>query len=666
MRRSTGRLTTGLAITAASAFLAALVVPGTGAVAAASTSGTTTTGAATATASVSGRATPTPTPAVTRTVASPSTTVRALPGDPAVPARYLRQKLVWKPCLSAEDLEKYELPPSFGRLQCSSFLAPLVWSDAEEGADVRIAVSRLPATSPARGRDGRPAAPALFTNPGGPGAPGLLLPLSILDAGRKSLLAAQDVYGIDVRGTGDSTLLTCGGWRQVSIDPRDRRPDAIALTLDLSRAHARSCRLFGRDLVDHVTTAETVADLDLFRRLVQRERINWLGFSAGTWLGAQYATAYPQHVGRFVLDSSTDFTTSWQKVQSYQPMAFQRRFATDLVPWLASHHAYFGLGSTPSAVTASYEALRADLAQLAAADPTALPIDGAGLDYLVASALYSKASFQDAGEIMVLLQLIVDLGLDLSTQPALAQRRAATARSLLARFGSRLQAAKEASGRRGLDLRWTGDEAYDATFYATTCGDTPWTGDAASLEAESEAAGTDYPLLGWAMLDQPCVFWDRPVPDRVVPVPTGARVPPVLMVQSVRDPATAWEGAQHAASTFAGARLLTVTNEGDHGLYASGNACVDTAVESFLLTGALPAPGATCAGTGLPRLVASPLSLDAAGLAATPARPAAGAQVLRGRTRMPVPRASVPAGPRDPLGKLRAWDRKVGAPAAPR
>ena len=85
------------------------------------------------------------------------------------------------------------------------------------------------------------------------------------------------------------------------------------------------------------------------------------------------------------------------------------------------------------------------------------------------------------------------------------------------------------------------------------------------------------------------------------PAPTGVGLPPVLMVQSDHDPATPIEGARRAASRFAGARLLTVTGEGDHGLYAGGNACVNKAVERFVGSGTLPAEGATCAGRPLPK-----------------------------------------------------------------
>jgi hypothetical protein len=43
-----------------------------------------------------------------------------------------------------------------------------------------------------------------------------------------------------------------------------------------------------------------------------------------------------------------------------------------------------------------------------------------------------------------------------------------------------------------------------------------------------------------------------------------------------------------------------VTGEGDHGLYAGGNVCVNKAVERFIVSGTLPAAGATCLGRALP------------------------------------------------------------------
>ena len=105
--------------------------------------------------------------------------------------------------------------------------------------------------------------------------------------------------------------------------------------------------------------------------------------------------------------------------------------------------------------------------------------------------------------------------------------------------------------------------------------------------------------MGWYALSTPCVFWDRPPVQ--LRTPTGAGVPPILMVQTERDPATPIEGARRAQQGFAGARLLTVVDEGDHGSYlAGGNDCVDNIVDGYLLEGVVPAEGTTCPGEPIP------------------------------------------------------------------
>lgn len=142
-------------------------------------------------------------------------------------------------------------------------------------------------------------------------------------------------------------------------------------------------------------------------------------------------------------------------------------------------------------------------------------------------------------------------------------------------------------------------DAFTATFHSITCNDTLWQGDRLTLMKESAELGAKYPLTGWSAIAQPCLSWKRP--NLTMPTPTGKGVPPVLMVQSVNDPATPMEGASRAHNAFEGSRLLTVTGEGDHGVYASENPCVDDIVEAFIVDGAVPTGDLTCTGTALPK-----------------------------------------------------------------
>jgi pimeloyl-ACP methyl ester carboxylesterase len=527
--------------------------------------------------------------------------VRATPSDPHATGSYSGQEIVWQPCFKPASVPP-GLPRGSEALECGSYRVPRDWGAPETGVDLTIAVSRLRL-------GGARAEGSLLTNPGGPGGPGRTLPLIFLRPAAVPVLAHYEVIGIDVRGTGDSTNVSCGlqAGTGYTLDPRDRAAENTGLILDATEYVARTCRHVSKDLGPFITTEQTVRDLDLLRQLLGRERINWVGYSGGTWLGAYYATYFPERAGRFVLDSNAEFTAPWQRVFLNQPLGFQRRFEADFLPYAAAYDAYFGLGATPDKVKEAYENLRAQLA----AEPldvtegmTVYPTD---LDGLLTGAMYSKTGFQSAAEDLGTLRAAV-AGRGSPGAPGERRRRQALVADL--RQARRL-------GRYGGTLPLAAD-AFDATFQSITCNDTPWQGDRTSLLAESQRLGEAYPLTGWYALGSPCVFWRRPAVG--LKTPTGHGVPPVLMVQTERDPATPIEGARRAQQGFAGARLLTVVNEGDHGAYLfGGNDCVDGAVDTYLVDGVVPAEGASCPGDPIPPPVpvANPSGLpdELAGLA---------------------------------------------------
>ena len=509
----------------------------------------------------------------------------------AVPERFAAQGLDWRPCL---DKGLYPgLPRDFYRLQCGMFTAPANWRDPDDGATVSIAVSRLPASvKPARG--------VTFTNPGGPGEPGLELPLIFSLAGRTALTGTQDLYGIDVRGTGGSTNATCGGpTLQPLLDPRDRTADNLELIMDSAELAARFCAGAPGLPIGRVTTSDTVRDLDLLRRLVEAPTVNWIGYSAGTWLGAQYADAFPDAAGHFVFDSATDVSGSWQRAFDLQPMGFERRFRRDFMRWAARYDRVFGLGATPGAVLDTYEGIRSRLTP-------ETPVDSAlVLDHALAGAMYSSQTFVDAAALLADLEaFLAAQGARNATAMSAARRRVAATPLLAAPAPgglgtlAGLRAARTARTARTAGRMAMSSDASDAAFLAITCNDTPWPGSRADLVQRSAALGRQYPLLGSGTVNEPCAFWR--VPTLHLLPPSGAGVPPVLVVQAAHDPATPLEGARRTVAALPGSRLLLVTGEGDHGLYAGGNECVDRAVERFVVAGVLPAEGSTCRGKPIP------------------------------------------------------------------
>ena len=495
------------------------------------------------------------------------------------PARYRDQELGWAPC-AADAVGSAQ---AAALLECSAVAVPRDWSDPEAGAPLTVAISRV------RTAGGERAQRSVLTNPGGPGGPGLSLPAVL---GTRPALAGTEVVGVDVRGTGVSSTVTClpaTAELTTPPDPRDRSPEAVAATQDLARRYAQACQQ--DPLSALVTTEQTVADLDLVRDALDRDTIDWVGYSGGTWLGAQYSTYFPGRVGRFVLDSNTDVTGPFQRIfTEHQPPAFQRRFAEDFQPWAARYSWLFRLGATPAEVGASYERLRADLVARPVVVPLlGLRVDGRVLDALVAQSMYSKTDFEALAWTMRGLRVVSDL---LAAGDRTGAERASA--GLRGRLAGLLP-----QGPGAADGAAPAPDAADATFLATTCNDTAWSRGEAFWSGVGERQGSRYPLVGWTTSLQPCGYWNRPALS--LPVPDGRDLPPVLLVQTEHDPATSYEGALKTHAALPSSRLVTVAGDGDHGVYgAAGNTCVDELVDAFLTTGAAPAGDVSCATTGVP------------------------------------------------------------------
>jgi len=418
-------------------------------------------------------------------------------------------------------------------------------------------------------------------------------------AGQAPLQKDFLAVGFDPRGTGDSTNVTCQGAPGFTMDARDRDPANLALVAEASELSQPYCDRQSRGLLPYVNTAQTVQDMDLIRQLLGFDKIDFVGYSGGTWMGAYYQTYFPQHVGRFVLDSNTDFTRPWIDTFVTQPQAFERRFREDFAPWAAKYDAKLHLGGSAGAVLRTYEHLRRDLKKQPAVEEfldgtVKITYDQNTLDEIVSGDMYTKIDFYS---LAVDLAFLRDLsGAQAKGGPHAAQNQV-DALSLSRQHELVRRASRDLVGLRPLG-RVVGDDAEDATFTAVTCNDTAWPQGRQYGDQLASRLGPHFPLLGWAMNQNPCFYWNRP--DLTMPQPTGKGLPTTLMVQSVHDPATNYALAASAHQRYAGSRLITVSREGDHGVYGGVNACADKLVNTFLTTGTAPAKDVTCVGTGIP------------------------------------------------------------------
>ena len=251
----------------------------------------------------------------------------ASPGQPARPGKaaastpsYTPPPLSWSPCPSGTL-------KAIGA-ECSTLVVPLDYA-RPKGRKISLAVSRVKHRSSQADYQG-----IMLTNPGGPGGSGLVL--SVLGYGPIVPGNADDDYdwiGFDPRGVGASRpALSCDGqyfgydrpsyvpstsrgWRPPGCGSRAATP-TTAPTADARR------------LLDHVKTTDTVNDMESLRKALHRGRINYYGFSYGTYLGQVYATLHPNRVRRFVLDGNVDPRRVFYKANLDQDRAFDSRPST--------------------------------------------------------------------------------------------------------------------------------------------------------------------------------------------------------------------------------------------------------------------------------------------------------------------------------------------------
>ena len=109
-----------------------------------------------------------------------------------------------------------------------------------------------------------------------------------------------------------------------------------------------------------MTTEDVARDLDSIRAAFGVAKINYYGFSYGTYLGQVYATLFPSRVRRMVLDSTVDPTGVWYTDNVDQDYAFQGRMDA-FYAWVASYDSIYHLGSTAAQVRAAWYRARNQL-----------------------------------------------------------------------------------------------------------------------------------------------------------------------------------------------------------------------------------------------------------------------------------------------------------------
>jgi pimeloyl-ACP methyl ester carboxylesterase len=186
--------------------------------------------------------------------------------------------------------------------ECATLTAPLDYENVK-GETIDIAMIRIPAS------EGK-AKGVVLTNPGGPGQSGFD---SLANAGEYEVsklgLYEFDYVSFDPRGVDRSNGLKCYSDKELDITMMtDWTPDT-----DAEKKVVEEAEKIGDGCTDkyggnlrHFSTENTARDMDLMRESMGFKKINFLGFSYGTYLGGVYATLFPANVEAMVLDSAFD------------------------------------------------------------------------------------------------------------------------------------------------------------------------------------------------------------------------------------------------------------------------------------------------------------------------------------------------------------------------
>ncbi|HYN97885.1 MAG TPA: alpha/beta hydrolase [Pilimelia sp.] len=273
--------------------------------------------------------------------------------------------VAWKPCPTYSDEALRTMAPPdrlarltehLARLECGTVTAPLDYR-RPHGRQITVALTRLKA------RDQAHRLGSLALNPGGPGGSGYLMPVQLVTMGDTAagLNERYDLIGFDPRGVGYSTKVNC--------PPPSGRPEpppagpvtaaAARRQYDVQVQFNAACGRFDPDFLGQVTTANVSRDLDRIRLGLREQKLNFVGVSWGTWLGAVYRSLFPGSVGRMFLDSVAIPRFSVVAFEDGRAAAAERN-ARRMAAWIAKHHDTYGFGTTPAQVRAAIIALRAD------------------------------------------------------------------------------------------------------------------------------------------------------------------------------------------------------------------------------------------------------------------------------------------------------------------
>lgn len=443
--------------------------------------------------------------------------------------------------------------------QCATLQVPI---DGEEVGDAGptfpLALARHPASGTAIG--------SLLTDPGGPGVSGVSELPDIVGFLSPSLLDHFNVIGFDPPGVGASDPVTClssaAYARYLNLDPSPTTTAGINALIAGNRAFARGCEAKSGRILPHVSTVAAARDMDRIREALGEPKLNYLGFSYGTLLGATYAELYPTKVRSMTLDGALNPALAPVPMITAQSEALDGQLrglesscaASSSCPWHAPR------GKT---LAAAFQGLLARVrAHPVHVSGTSQTVGPAALLYGTAAGLYSTGEWP-------------------SLEAALAQLSQGNGGEILSMFNSYV-------GRNS-------NGSYANTFEAESavdCLDAP-SPSVSQLITDGRNVEKEAPAFGLLDLysEFTCAVWPVKATGTVGPIHAPGS-PPIVVIGSTGDPITPYPWAVSLAHQLAHGVLLTRVGDGHTGYAASQ--CVRNAVDRYMVDLKPPAAGTRC------------------------------------------------------------------------
>ncbi|MFI9344735.1 alpha/beta hydrolase [Streptomyces sp. NPDC052773] len=490
--------------------------------------------------------------------------------------RFYRQKVAWGRC------QGMDMPKD---MQCGKVTVPLDYARPQAGT-LDLALARYRASGDRHG--------SVVLNFGGPGGSGLA---GLAGGGREymDLTDRYDVVSFDPRGVGRSSPVSCGNSFQAAENTDDtdevlRDPGALLRQL---RKEADACEEHSGPVLPHIGTVNVSRDLDVIRQALGDKKLNYLGFSYGTRLGAVYAKQFPDRVGRLALDG-VDTLTEPLTEQGIAGARGQQTALEDFLDWCAQDVAC-PFGQDPRRA-------REDMLRLVRSlDRDPVPTDfgyeftGQDLVGAIGQALYSK-----------------ELWPSLERALASLMEDGETHRIEAFATGGYLLPGVPPGGREETRRRETGPETdggladeedipldnLAAALMAINCADDPDRPTADQVERDLDRLRAAYeqasPVFGRYRLTEVLLCYGRPpgtdfIREQVKDVDS----PKLLLVGTRGDPATPYRWTVQTARRL-GPSAVVLDNKGDGHTGYSSSKCVHRKVDDFLLYGSLPPNGSSC------------------------------------------------------------------------